>query len=171
MIVDRSATAMGDQHGLFRQRDDLAGHAPAGVADVHGDAEGIHLFHRFSAEVGDPGLFDRRHHPGAEGRGLVVAELHHPHAEVAEKLDAIELALQHAYAFEGEDDADAAGLLRQRELVGLAHLHEQVGVKFGQLLAEGDIAHGGFEAVVEAAQRRLAHAHPRLPREIERSLG
>jgi hypothetical protein len=166
MGVDRGATGMGDEGGARGGLEHVERRRLVRMAEVDGDAVRIHGRHRLVAQVGQPTLGVAQH-AGAERRGLVVCQLHHPHAQIAEQFDAVDLAIDCRDLFEGKHDAEPPGALALREVGMLAHLREYFGIFLEDALEEGEFRDRVLEIVVEAADRRLDGGDARLAHGVE----
>ena len=132
------------------------------MADVDGDAECVHRLHRLAAKFGQA----RRRigeNAGRPWRRLVVGQLHHADAEIAEQFDALDLAFEHLDGFEGEQDAELLLLLCAREIGRLADLQEDIGIKFDHALDECDLSDRVLEVGIGAGERGLDRVDAAVP--------
>ncbi len=137
---------MGDERRPGRGRDRRGGRPRAAVAEVDGDAEGVHPGHGLASELADPGI-PRLEAPVANQIAGVVGQLDDEDAELAEGVEPAEVALDHLGVLEAQDQAERAVLAGARDVVVPAHDRQELRVLRRLAGPQRDVPHRGFEVV------------------------
>ena len=139
MAIDLATAAVGDEWRLRGDGDAVGGGLRAAVAEIHGDAEGVHALHDLAAERAQAGIA-RLQAAIADQIAIVVRQLNDPDSESMKQIEACEVALNHVGVLKSEDQTQRLVLFRPSNIRVPSHDREQGRIAIGFSLPERDVA-------------------------------
>ncbi|MNP06189.1 hypothetical protein D3C76_981620 [compost metagenome] len=143
--METRRVGVGDDHRPARQFDGFQGAAFGAVGHVDEHADAVHLADDLAAEAADAVVFGFITAAGQQAL-VVIGQLHDQHAELTEDLDQADVVFDGRAVLEAEENPDAAFLMRQANVRGLAHRTDQLGPGFETAVPFAD-ARQGFPGV------------------------